>query len=247
MSERGSVHRPKLRDSEARRRQREADVGVGQLGPQPLAAGQHDRTMVEGKLREGTHWMPGGVLRNRRVVMDRYESQVGGRDQAPWVPTRVAARLQLLKVGQLLDVDLGGQVPADRRLQRLAGAQHSPGQGPGAVERFPGPLPEQHLQFAVANLKHDGERLMAGPIASMHVAHRLSTYSRKLLDVWPPTAPAARMVTDRRSPCQCLHPPPQPGASMSKGSSAPPASGPSTVEPSPSPASPGPSWPWRSC
>src|SRR5829696_33122 len=98
MPERGPVHRPQLRDGEARWRQREADVAVGQLGPQPLPAGQHNRAVVKGKLWEGIHWLPGGVLRDRRVVMDRNESQVGGRDQAPWVSSGVAARLQLLEV-----------------------------------------------------------------------------------------------------------------------------------------------------
>src|SRR5215207_8614480 len=197
MPERGPVHRPQLRDGEARRRQREADVAVGQLGPQPLPADQHNRAVVKGKLWEGLDWMPGGVLRDRRVMADRDESQIGGHDQPPWVSSGVAARLQLLKVGQLPDVDLGGQVPADRRLQRLTGAQRSPGQRPRAVERLQGPLPQQHLKLPVANLKHDGKRLMAGPIGFMYVAHRLSTHSRKLLDVRPPATPAARMFTDR--------------------------------------------------
>jgi hypothetical protein len=42
------------------------------------------------------------------------------------MPGGVTARLQLLEVCQLLDVDLGGQVPVDRRLQRLAWAKQSP-------------------------------------------------------------------------------------------------------------------------
>src|SRR5215216_1712480 len=181
MAKRRPVHRPQLRDREACGRKREADVAVGQLGPQPLPAGQHNRAVVKGKLWEGLDRMPGGVLRDRRVVMDRNESQVGGRDQAPWVSSGVAARLQLLKVGQLLDVDLGGQVSADRRLQRLAWAKQSPGQRPGAVERLLGPLPQQRLKLPVANLKHDGERLMAGPIGFMHM---LTGYRLIVVNCW---------------------------------------------------------------
>src|SRR5215203_4835525 len=96
------------------------------------------------------------------------------------MPSGVAARLQLLEVGQLPDVDLGGQMPADRCLQRLAWAKQSPRQRPRAVERLPGPLPQQDLQRAVADLEHDGERLMAGRCAAAGLIHRLSTYNRKL-------------------------------------------------------------------
>src|SRR5215208_2627265 len=71
-------------------------------------------------------------------------------------------------------------MPADRCLQRLAWAKQSPRQRPCAVEGLPGPLPQQDLQRAVADLEHDGERLMAGRCAAAGLIHRLSTYNRKL-------------------------------------------------------------------
>src|SRR5215217_4771762 len=161
------------------------------------------------------------------------------------MPSGVAARLQLLEVGQLPDVDLGRQMPADRRLQRLAWAKQSPRQRPCSVERLPGPLPQQDLQPAVADLEYDGERLMAGRHAAAGLAHRLSTYNRKLSPVArPPSPPTCSRIGC--ASCQCSRPP-QPAASMSKRSLAPPDSPPSTAGPWPSPASPGPSWPWRSC
>src|SRR5215213_5693817 len=207
--------------------------------------------MVERQLRQRIRRMPGRVGGHRRIVMDGHQPEVGGGDHAPWMPGWVAARLQLLKVGQLPDVDLGGQVPADRCLQRFLGPEQPSRQCPCAVEGLPRPLPQQRLKFAVAHLEYDGERLMAGLIASAQLAHqlarRLSTHSRKLLDVRPPATPAARMFTDRIDPCQHLHPPPQPGPWTSKRSWAPPDSPPSTAGPWPSPAPPGPSWPWRSC
>src|SRR5829696_9355865 len=112
------------------------------------------------------------------------------------MPSGVAARLQLLEVRQLPDVDLGRQMPADRRLQRLAWAKQSPRQRPCAVERLPGPLPQQDLQPAVADLEHDGERLMAGLVASTGLIHRLSTYNRKLSGqvARPPSPPTCSRI-----------------------------------------------------
>src|SRR4029450_5966038 len=129
----------------------------------------------------------------RRVMVAGHQPEVGGGDHAPWMPDRVAARLQLLEVGQLPDVDLSGQMPADRRLQRLGRAEQSPRQRPRAVERLSCPLPQQDLEPTAADLKHDAERLVAGQCGSARLAHRLSTYNRKLLDRWqiysPPTCP----------------------------------------------------------
>jgi hypothetical protein len=79
--------------------------------------------------------MPGGVGGHRRVVMGGHQSKVGGCDHALRMPSRVAARLQLLKVSQLLDVDLGGQVPTNGRLECLVGPKHSPRECPGAIGR----------------------------------------------------------------------------------------------------------------
>jgi hypothetical protein len=64
--------------------------------------------------------MPAGVLRERGVEVDRDEAEVGGRE-LPFarVPTRVAARLELLEVRDLAYVHLDREVPADRVLERF--------------------------------------------------------------------------------------------------------------------------------
>ena len=48
VAERGGVDAAELGDREALGGEREADVRVGELGPQALAAGEHDRRVVEG-------------------------------------------------------------------------------------------------------------------------------------------------------------------------------------------------------
>ena len=81
--------------------------------------------------------------------------------QSVRVAVGLAARLELLQVGELPHVDLRRQVPADRVLERLAGVEVAARERPGAAERLPRPLPEEHLQLALADLEHDGERLVA--------------------------------------------------------------------------------------
>ena len=91
---------------------------------------------------------------------------------------RVAARLELLEVGELADVDLLGEVAPDRGLERLAGTELSAGQRPRAEERLLRPLPEEHLERAVAHLEHDRQRLVRKRgCARLH--HKFSTGSHK--------------------------------------------------------------------
>ena len=68
-------------------------------------------------------------------------------------------------------------MPADRRLERLAGREHAARERPGAGERLERPLPEQRLQHAVAHLQHgrEGDLRRSGRLVP-----RFTTHSQKL-------------------------------------------------------------------
>jgi hypothetical protein len=69
----------------------------------------------------------------------------------------IAARLELLEMRELADVDLSCQVPADRLLECLAGIEVAAREGPVPRERLLRALPEQHLQLSCADLEDHGE------------------------------------------------------------------------------------------
>ena len=84
-----------------------------------------------------------------RVEVARDEAEVGGRElPAERVAVGVAAGLELLEVRELAHVDLGGEVAADRLLERLVALERSAGKRPGTGERLARALPEQHLRAA---------------------------------------------------------------------------------------------------
>ncbi len=166
VAERGGVDVPQLGDREGLRGQREADVGVGQLGAQPVAPGFGDRPVVERDGREAADGVPGGVGGDARFEAGRDQGQVGGGQYpAAGVASGVAAGLQLLEVGDVGEVDLGGQVAARRGAEALPGAQRSARQRPQSVERRRGPPPEQHAQPVAADLQDHGQRLVREPLA----------------------------------------------------------------------------------
>src|SRR5262249_9036334 len=74
----------------------------------------------------------------------------------------VAERLELLEVGELADVDLGGEVAADRALERLVVSQLAAGQRPAAGAGVEGALPKEHAQSPVAHLEHNGQHDVRG-------------------------------------------------------------------------------------
>src|SRR5437762_2149659 len=120
VSERGPIKLAELRDRELRRREREADVRVGELRAQALAAGQRDLAVVERHRWQLRHRMPGGVRWQLRVDAGRDEAEVCGRDlPLARVAVGVAESLELLEVRHLADVDLRRQVPANRLLECL--------------------------------------------------------------------------------------------------------------------------------
>jgi hypothetical protein len=153
------------------RREGEADVRVGKLRAQTLAACERDLTMVESELRQVLDGMPGRVRGHARIDVGGHEPEGGSGDHAPTrVSVGVAARLELLQVGELTDVHLGREVAPNRLLERLIGREVASRQGPGAERGFPGALPQEDLQALVRDLKDDRERLVFG-----RVLHRLST------------------------------------------------------------------------
>jgi hypothetical protein len=105
----------------------------------------------ERELRQVVDGVPARVAGDGRVDADGHEAEVGGRELGD------AARLELLEVRHLAQVDLLGEVAADRRLQRLAGVEAPARQRPRAGERLPRALPEQHPEPRVAHLQHDRE------------------------------------------------------------------------------------------
>ena len=74
----------------------------------------------------------------------------------------IAARLELLEMRELANVDLPGQVPADRLLERLTGIEIAAREGPVSGERLLGALPEQHLELPGPHLEDHGEGRVKG-------------------------------------------------------------------------------------
>jgi hypothetical protein len=94
-----------------------------------------------------------------RVGVGGDEAQVSGRElPVVRVPVGFTARLQLLDVRDLADVDFLGEVAADGVLERLAFAEVAAREGPSVREGLAGALPQQHAEAAIANLQDDGER-----------------------------------------------------------------------------------------
>src|SRR5262249_45497387 len=96
-----------------------------------------------------------------RVARD--EPEVRGRELPPqWAAAGVAQRLELLEMGELAHVDLGGEVAADRALERLVVRQLTAGQRPAAGARVESALPEEHAEAPVTHLEDDGEHDVCG-------------------------------------------------------------------------------------
>ena len=154
MSESGGVEVAQLRDGEGVGRQREADVRVGELGSEPVAAGQDDRAMVERQVGKAVDRMPPSIRRHSRVRMHWNQAEVRGR-QLPFggMALRVGQGLQLLEVCELSHVHLRSQVAADRALERLAGNEIAARERPGPLPRRLRPLPKKYLEDAGAHLK----------------------------------------------------------------------------------------------
>jgi hypothetical protein len=158
VAERGGVEVAQLADGEGVGGEGEAEVGVGELGAQALAGGVHDRLVVVGERGEPVDGVPAGVGGEGRVDVCGDEAEVGGGElAAERVAVGVAPGLELLEVGELLHVDLGGEVAADRLLQRLIGVEAAAGERPGAGVGVAGALPEQRREAAVADLQDGGE------------------------------------------------------------------------------------------
>jgi hypothetical protein len=112
-----AIDHPELGDRERRRREREADVRVRELGAQPLAPGQGDVAVVERHRGQVVDGVPGRVLGDARVDVRRHEAEVRRGDEPLLrIAPGVAPRLELLQVGEVADVDLGREMAANRLL-----------------------------------------------------------------------------------------------------------------------------------
>src|SRR4029450_2081206 len=121
--------------------QREAEVRVGELRAQALECDLHDLAVVERGGREASGRLPRGVRRHLGIDVARNEAEVGSRKlPALRVPARLAASFQLLEMGELVDVDLGRKVAANRLLERLARLEITARKCPAALERIFGAL-----------------------------------------------------------------------------------------------------------
>ena len=159
VSERGGIDLAELRDRERLRRECEADVRVRQLRAEPLAARQRDRAVVERHARELVDGVPARVWRDDRVERTGEEADVCRRElPLARVALRIAPRLELLEVREAADVDLRRQVAANRCFERLPRAEIAAGERPRSAVRCLRALPEEHLEAAVPNPQHDGER-----------------------------------------------------------------------------------------
>ena len=121
---------------------------------------------IRGRSSTGCQAVSGG---HARVDADRDEPEVRRRELAlARVALGLAARLELLEVRERADVDLRGEVPADRLLQRLVALEIAAGERPRGRERLARALPQQHLQPPVPDLEDDGERDMGGRAIVRH-------------------------------------------------------------------------------
>ena len=92
------------------------------------------------------------------------------------MPVGIAERLELLEVRDLLDVDLGREVLANRVFERLAGFEVAARERPLAGERLLRALPEERLQPRRSNLedhrkRHLGRRFRFGSGNSAKLVH----------------------------------------------------------------------------
>jgi hypothetical protein len=118
--------------------------------------------VIEGRLRKIVHRVPGSVIGQLRLSVRGDQCQVGGgQDALPGVADRIAARFQLLQVGDLGNVDLGGEMPARRCSQPLLCGEQPAGEDPGILERLFRSPPQQHGQPLGSHLEDDSQRLMA--------------------------------------------------------------------------------------
>ena len=98
-AERCGVDVTELAEGERLGREREADVRVRELGPEPLAPGERDRAVVEGELRQPVDFVPVRVLGENRIDAERHDAEVRGRElPLLGMPVRIAPRLELLEV-----------------------------------------------------------------------------------------------------------------------------------------------------
>jgi len=133
--------------------------------------------------------VPGRVVGHLGVDVRGDEAEVGVRElPVEGVAARVAQRRQLLEVCELADVDLLGEMAADRLLERLAPLEVAARKRPGSEERLTRALPEQRLEPPVADLEDDRQRDLSR-VRGGRLLARFSTHRQKLANGGPECAP----------------------------------------------------------
>ena len=82
MPQRSGIEVAQLGEREARRRQCETEVRVGELGAKAVTRAKEELFVVVSELRQLVERMPARVLRNLRVEAARHEPEVAGRQLA---------------------------------------------------------------------------------------------------------------------------------------------------------------------
>ena len=133
MAERGGVEVAELGERERGGCEGEADVRVRELPAQPVPAGEDDLVVVERERWQVVDGVPRRVLGQLRVDAGGHDPEERGRELAALgVAAGLAPRAELLEVRDVAHVDLGGQVAADRPLERLVRLERAARQRPRA-------------------------------------------------------------------------------------------------------------------
>ena len=158
VAERGRVDVAELAQRECLRREREADVRVGELRPQSVAARKRDRAVVEREPGQAVDGMPVRVLRQRGIDPERHDPEVGGRE----VPL-LGWRSGSLRVSSCSRCEssrtstFAGEVPADRILERLAGVEVAAGRDQAPANGSLARCQRSTCSLPGAHLEDDGE------------------------------------------------------------------------------------------
>ena len=114
-------------------------------------------------------------------------------------------RLELLEPGELGDVDLAGELAADRVVECEAPLEVAAGQRPGPGEGLAAALPKEHAERLVPHLQDHGERDMCGGGALHRYTQRgrfsiIRQKPRHEAHRAPDTRPQRRSAAQRRRP-----------------------------------------------
>lgn len=171
-------------------RERESDVGIGQLGPHSRYPLIDDMRVIERHGGQPVDREPLGMIRQIRPAGRRHQAQISRGDRPlRRIPVGGAESAQLFEVGDLAEIDLGREVSAYARTDRLSGADRTARQSPIPRKRRPSPTPGENRQCrpeaVIPHLQDHRQRLVAiarhFPTATLHAPHPIDNRSFRLL------------------------------------------------------------------